>query len=517
MPPRKAEGDAGVPEGPAGLARRGADGPVPRRPGSAGRGDAAARSDGERLMRGLRERARAADAPLRLVRADAAVLAALPPERAEAALQLLVRERRSHLAVTEDGDLVYEFAPGLPLRDARGSAEQLARAARAAGAALWRGFQIGFKVWISVTLVLYTVIFALLGLALMLVAEDDGPGGLVLWLLPDLGPIGGTRQRGAYDRLPGEEAPRKRFHRSVFDYVFGPPQPAAPLKDDRPLLGEIRRRAGRLTATDLALLQGVDLARAEEEATRLLAAYDGEPVVTETGALVYSFPSLRRTALAPADANAAPLARYEPEPPLTGNGGGVNAGITALNAFNLVAALTLGPLCALWLGLAALPAALLTVVPLVFSLLFFAVPAGRALRRRLGRAGRTRRNLRRALLGVIAERGGAATAPAALRAAAVEALTDAATEHGEGQRYSPFGDGRARRALLRQADKELERLLVELDGDVLPPSGDEGPRYAFPRLGEELRAAAAARAEAQDREAELGPIIFSSASEGAGV
>src|SRR5919107_1815607 len=76
------------------------------------------------------------------------------------------------------------------LRDARTLGERLRRAGEAALAALWRGFQVAFKIWIAATLVGYTVLFLLLALALSLAAEDDTPVGLVFWFLPDWVPAG---------------------------------------------------------------------------------------------------------------------------------------------------------------------------------------------------------------------------------------------------------------------------------------------------------------------------------------
>ena len=54
---------------------------------------------------------------------------------------------------------------------------------------------------------------------------------------------------------------------------------------------------------------GWDFDRAEEEATRLLADYSGEPEVTDDGVVIYVFKELRKTPSPPttASAGAAPL------------------------------------------------------------------------------------------------------------------------------------------------------------------------------------------------------------------
>ncbi len=55
---------------------------------------------------------------------------------------------------------------------------------------------------------------------------------------------------------------------------------------------------------------GWDFDRAEEEATRLLADYGGEPEVTDDGVVIYVFKELRKTAVREtAAAGWAPTAR----------------------------------------------------------------------------------------------------------------------------------------------------------------------------------------------------------------
>lgn len=490
-----------------------------------------------RLLAHLKERAASGDGTqaLTLLRADAAVLAGARPEEAEAALRSLSARYRSHLSVTEQGELVYEFAPGLVRRDEQALAERLGALSRAAGRALWAAFTVGFKIWIAATLVIYSVVFAILGLALSLASEDDSPGFIFWWLLPDF---------GSNREVDEEGRPRKRFHRSVFDYVFGPP-PAAPpaLADDRELLAHVRAQKGRITATDLVLLRGLDYRRAEEEATRLLARYDGEPEVAEDGSLVYTFRDLRRTALPDAPSSPgqalllgggagwvtlpqtalalpsasssqvalAPSWRHEGESPLTGNRTGSNVAITALGGFNLLASLTIGPWAALVLGLGALGTVLLTVAPLIFSVVFFSVPLARMGARAAGRRRRRRRNARRALLVAIGERGGEPVEREALLRRARDVLMESTWEWAEEQ---------GERARLDQIEvyrpileKELERLMRELEGDIAMAEGASGERdvrLEFPRMREEMAAARAARQLAPAEERSAGEVVFSS-------
>src|SRR3569623_3343274 len=90
--------------------------------------------------------------------------------------------------------------------------------------------------------------------------------------------------------------PRTPFYKRVFAFVFGPPQPPAdPLRDEKQLVGFIRGLRGRIASVDLVRLMGWSFPRAEQETTRLMAHYGGEPEVTDDGVIVYTFKELRKT------------------------------------------------------------------------------------------------------------------------------------------------------------------------------------------------------------------------------
>jgi hypothetical protein len=230
------------------------------------------------------------------------------------------------------------------------------------------------------------------------------------------------------------------------------------------------------------MLMGWDFARAEEEATRLLVNYGGEPEVTDDGVVVYAFKEIRKTAGEEQPAQTTvrwAWERLEARPPLTGNRTGTNVAISLFNGFNLLAPLWIVP--AFEAGLRApIPGQefLLHDYPLVFSSLLFAVPLGRWLVERAREPGRRRRNARRRLLqAVLAKQG---------QAASVEELAP-----------EPV------------AAEALSRSLVDLGGDVV--TDDNGQiRYAFPRIRQELAEIEKARAGASGRERDPGAIVFSS-------
>jgi hypothetical protein len=421
-----------------------------------------------------------------LTRADAVAASGLPEDETTRGLTLLLKEYRSHLSATESGELLYQFDPSFERRDAVSLRERLATAGRT----LWRGFTFLFKVGIVVTLVVYFLVFLAIMIGLILGRRgdsdsDDGGGigfGPILWFW-GWGPSPHAGYHG-YGRRPVAPKPQRPFYKRVFDFVFGPPRPKVdPLADEREILAYIRQKSGRIAAVDLVALMGWDFPRAEEEATRLLADYGGEPEVTEDGVVLYVFKDLRKTAESGvSQAEKAPRwawQRMESTPPLTGNGAGTNAGVIFLNGFNLVAAFSLLPMLQ---AQTVIPLDqwqfLLRDFPLAFSSLFFAIPLGRAVHAKLQARGRAERNRKRLLLsGIMAGEG----APRPLE----ELAPDPALA------------------------KVLERSLIPLGGDV-EPDAEGRVRYGFPRIREERAAVERARRQASAGERDAGRIVFSS-------
>jgi hypothetical protein len=422
----------------------------------------------------------------RLTRADAMVASGLPEDEAGRALTVLLKQYRSHLTATDSGELLYEFDPSFTRRDAVPWRERGARVGRA----LWRAFTVGFKVAIVATLIGYFAAFVAMMVA-MLVArssssdrDDDGGGigiGPLFWFWGwDAGSMG-------YDRRSGRRAPRgpqTPFYKRVFAFVFGPPAPAIdPLQDEKQIVAYIRAQRGRIAAVDLVRLMGWSFPRAEEEVTRLMVDYGGEPEVSDEGVVVYTFKALRKTARDAAETVTPRWAweRLEPSPPLTGNPPGTNALVGFFNGFNLLAPFWIVPAfeARLHVSLASWQF-LVRDFPLAFSALFFAVPAARWVKARLEARRRDARNDRRRLLGRIFAGSGPRTREELAPTPALGAL--------------------------------LDRELVVLGGDVAAEPDQRGRvRYTFPRVEEETAAVARARAGAGGEEREVGRVVFSSA------
>ncbi|MGZ3441811.1 MAG: hypothetical protein ACXVDD_19960 [Polyangia bacterium] len=443
------------------------------------------------LFDALKQKARGQTALVKLTRADAVALTGLPSEQAEPALKSLVATYRSHMAVTDEGELVYEFDPSLERRDKVPLSERVA----AAGQLAWRGFQMLFKIWIVVTLVAYVVAFIAMMISMMVARSSDdrddrrGGGGfpwLWFWLMPDLAPPG---YRDPYGRQRRQKSgPKKRFYQSVFDFVFGPKSaPRDPREADKRLLAFLRDHKGRVTASELSGLTGLSLAAAEEELTRLMVEYDGEVEVADDGTLLYVFEEVLPSASAAGTRWTWAWDQADPVPALTGNTGATDGVIAAFAGFNLLASTTIGPAFLQRFHLTGLPwtSFFVTLFPLIFSAIFFAVPAARWAIRRRQLAKRERRLLRRELLREIWARPGEPRDPAEVTARASQ-----------------------RTGLpVAEAQKMLDRLVADLDGDVTTDA--EGRmRYVFSRLDEEQRAVQKARLAAPDKQ--LGEVIFSS-------
>jgi hypothetical protein len=416
-----------------------------------------------------------------LTKADAVALSGLPVPDTEQALGNLLKEYRSHLSATESGELVYEFDPAFERRDAVPLSEKLAKA----GQALWKGFTFLFKVSIVATLVAYFAIFLAMMLALVFARSsddrDDGGGFDLGWPLFWMWGWGPSSQ-GMYGRRARPRRKGKPLYKKVFEFVFGPPRPSEdPLLDEKEILAHIRKHRGRIAAVDLVTLMGWDFPRAEEEATRLLVDYGGEPEVTDDGVVLYVFKDIRKTVQENQAAAVEPRRaweRMEARPPLSGNTGATNVTIGLFNGFNLLAPFWIVPAFEARLRAPLGHAFLLYTYPVIFSSMVFIVPLGRWLVEKARDRGRRQRNARRALLRIAIENKGAPLPPEQL--APDNAMA-----------------------------KALDRSLVALGGDVV--TDDAGQmRYAFPRIKEELDAVARARAQASGSEKEAGTVVFSS-------
>ena len=428
----------------------------------------------------------------------------MPEHEAESSLKGLLETFRGHLEVSDSGDLLYRFDPRLIARDRESFGVRFRRAA-------WKAFKTAFKVWTAVMLVVYFVVFVVLIIAAMTANRDDrGFGGrrgglglgdffLLHWLLGGRGWNRGSLYYGHRHarRLPKDAQPP--FYKKVFAFIFGPedPQPTL-IQKDRSVLRLIRARKGVLTASELVEHTALPIDGAREEMGRLTGAYGGDPRVSEAGEVVYAFPGLMKSAhgkVRATEPNPAWM-RLEYPKKLTGNSGGANFGIGAMNGFNLLAGSIIG------LGLGVEAAVLgagaadplifygLGVVPVTYSGLFFAIPMLRSIGLRRENRARLRRNVRRLLVGLVYGRS----------IGRIRWLSVAdAIRHVQARLKDQQVSGRL-------VTGELGKLAAEFDAEV--EAGDDGFRYRFPAIRETFVEAELMRRNLRLEDQKLGPIVY---------
>jgi hypothetical protein len=439
---------------------------------------------------------------------DVVARSGLPSDDVRAGLKSLLETHRGHLAVSDSGEMIYEFDPRLI---ERGSEPFLARAKRTVTSVIAKAF----KAWIVIMLVVYFVVFVVLVIAALVAGQrgNDSRGGwgggrgrshggfginpfFWYWIWGPRWHIGRPYYGHRWERTLDRED-RVPFYKKVFAFVFGPDRPEPTRQQlDRSVLRLIRARRGVVSTAELVQHTGTTFREADEEMGRLLGAYDGEATVSPDGELVYAFPDVMTTVREDRrvrEPNAAWL-RLEHPLELTGNTAAANAVVVGMNSFTLLAAATspwfifprlgLGGTAA-WIGL--------VLVPVVFSVLFFAGPLVRMAGVRVENRRRRKRNVRRVLLGYVYRRAleGEAVRPDEARAFVSSRL--------ENEPVSP-----------KRIERLLEELAADLDADVLVD--DEGVvSWRFDSIPRQLRASASARETLRLHERTTGDVVFSTA------
>jgi len=434
----------------------------------------------------------------------------LPGDDVRSGLKVLLESHQGHLAVSDSGELLYEFDEKLIVR---GTEPVLARVKRT----VTDVFTKGFKATIVVVLVVYFFVFVALVIAALFANKNsDSRGGGILG-----GRRGGGGHRGFSfgnfwlwyyiwtprwrlgrpyyghrweQTLPKEERPP--FYKKVFAFVFGPDKPKPTQQQlDRSTIRLIRARKGVLTTAELVEHNALTFPEAENEMGRLLGAYDGEAAVSPDGELVYAFPELMLSAhgTKAREPNPAWL-RLEHKQELTGNTAGSNAVVAGMNGFTLVASTTAPWFIFPRLGIVADPAAVigLILVPVVFSVLFYGLPLLRMWGVMRENKRREARNVRRVLLGLVYSRS-----------------LDGGRDIGTTEAYEHV-ISRLQSQVVQRGDitAALQLLAAELDAEVVvDDSGDT--RYHFPALRQQFTASEQVRKKLKLENRTLGEIVFS--------
>jgi hypothetical protein len=399
--------------------------------------------------------------------ADIAARTALPLAEVKELVPRAADEYSARLEVTQSGEICYSFPRGFRSRF-RGPGPALARFFDRAGEFLKKAGVLAFKVWIMVMLVGYFALFMLLALAavlLSLAARSSGSNGrsrgsglggfylgtrildlvIRLWFYSEL-----TRSLDGRPRRSGTAGAKKNpLHRAIFSFVFGDGDPNQGWEETekKALIAYIQSHRGVISLPEYMVITGKSPAEAESALMAFCAAFNGSPEATGEGTVVYRFDELLRRA-DKADRSfggaSAPLKRLKSFSKILPRANrwfarinGVNlvfGGYFLWNALSTGAILTelhlrnasfLYGMSYLLLGqIIPRPLPFITwglgLVPLVFSFLFWLIPALRALSLKGENEGLKRENFRKMGYGRIWSSGRLETGE--LRPAAPECL-----------------------------------------------------------------------------------------------
>lgn len=460
--------------------------------------------------------------------ADAAAKAGLPLRDAESGLTWLSREYRGQLRVTSEGQLVHVF----PTRFTKPweTREAWQRVWSTVAHAGMSAVRFVVRAWVAIVLVAYVAIFVALVIAMAFARQgndsrrndNEFPGGALVyglmrvvsdalfWTFHPWSPFsvytvyptygyGYGAQPGRGYASPRRREPQVPFYERVNRFFFGPqPQTEDPRAEEQRIIAAIRAGKGRIGLGDVMRVTGYPREKADPLMAKLMLDYDGDVAVSEDGGIVYRFPEIRKTASEERTAEPPPAwTRQKPLEPLTGNSGATNFGIIALNTFNLLMGgwaiengLTIERVSHLfdrvpyYVHDTGIPI-VLGVIPVVFSLFLFAVPAIRAFLRprRVQQDAEERGRL--AVLRTVLE-----------RIHAKQPVTDRVV-----------ADAWQKAAGRPPSPKRIDRELIALGGDVaIEPEGQT--RWRFADLETEASAVEAEREAAAEEEARVGEVVY---------
>ncbi|HEY9733744.1 MAG TPA: hypothetical protein V6C89_17645 [Drouetiella sp.] len=258
----------------------------------------------------------------RVTAADVATKTGLPLLKATSELNKVASETNGHLQVSTAGDIAYTFDAGFQNAYL---AQGMKKTIHEIGEKI---FKVGFfllRISFGVGLILSFLVIVVLIIAAILFAQrgndsdnDSGFGGgfggfdFFDWMLLrnffywgptypvyvpyDYNDYG--RNYDLYDR-PTTRQPEtnNNFIMNCFSFLFGDGAPNLNLEERKwQLIAQtIKQNNGVVTAEQLAPFTGADPAN-EDGVLPVLVRFDGKPEVTDSGNIVYTFPSLQVTA-----------------------------------------------------------------------------------------------------------------------------------------------------------------------------------------------------------------------------
>jgi hypothetical protein len=246
----------------------------------------------------------------RVTSADVASKTGLPLHVANVELNRVAADTNGHLEVSTTGDIVYKFAPGFEAKYmATGIKRVLNNVMSKTFEILYFLLRISFGVMLVVSFIAIVVLIIIAMIVLSRLGSsgdgggDDGGGFgfdfdfFDFMILRDLFYWGAWSNPNIYvdyNRPSSRPAEKSNFLFNVFSFLFGDGNPNNHL-DERQwqMIAEvIRNNRGVVTAEQLAPYTGAD-PKNEDAVLPVLVRFEGKPEVTESGNIVYVFPSMQ--------------------------------------------------------------------------------------------------------------------------------------------------------------------------------------------------------------------------------
>ncbi len=319
----------------------------------------------------------------KLTLAEISAETGLPLDEANSYLNILMERYSCRVKMDQsNGKLQFNFDYPLKRRDSKSFKEIMLIVLNA----LWKTFQLVYKASVGLVMIVYTIFF-LVVLLLMMSRSDDrdnDAGSLVGGILRaifealrfkaivDLTTEYADDGQFRYKKYSQPKNKGKNFIQSIYHLVFGPDKPKYhPLDNTLEAVSFIRNNNGKLTAGNIIALSGVDYPTAESKLAEYAGKFKGELYIDQSGIVTAEFPQLLHSSNTNLKGGKIEFYKNEVEPPVefTGNSGGRNVAILAMNTFNLIMSMVAMTMfettfIGFWAGL----------FPCLVSLLYFIIP-----------------------------------------------------------------------------------------------------------------------------------------------
>ena len=270
-------------------------------------------------------------------------------------LPLAADEYSARLEVTESGEILYTFPQGTRSRY-RGFRAVLRKSLFFVSQNALKALALLFKVWIMVMLIGYFVLFLVIALGTLVISASANSnrrrgGGnasmglfnmfIRLWFYSEL--MGASRRRGSsWSSLPqaGNREKKNPLHHRIFSFIFGDKDPNGDREEElkKAFIAFVRNNRGIISLPELMILSTLPPQEAETLMMELCAEFGGSPEVSGQGTLVYRFEEIMLSGTAPENPPALGTisAFYKKLESFSQNPAGMNTWFALINGLNLI-------------------------------------------------------------------------------------------------------------------------------------------------------------------------------------